>query len=106
VVEFTFGLLSFWFEEVWVFRQIFAFCAILFSGAFIPLELFPSALQGAIAWTPFPFLTSVPVHIFLGDASVSLILATLTLGCWIVGLSLVSAVVWRRGIGLYTAAGI
>ena len=106
VVEFTFGLLGFWFEEVWVFRQIFTFCAILFSGAFIPLELFPAALQKMIACTPFPFITSVPVHIFMGSESVSLSLAVFMLLGWIIALSWVAAVVWRRGVRLYSAAGM
>lgn len=106
VVDFTFGLLGFWLEEVWVFRAIFGLFAVLFSGAFIPLELFPETMRFALKFTPFPFITSVPVHIFLGTGSLTIVDATLLLCSWIIGLALVAAYIWRRGIRLYTAAGI
>lgn len=106
VVDFTFGMIGFWLEEVWVFRAIFGLFAVLFSGAFIPLELFPAAMQRVLWFTPFPFITSIPVHIFMGTESLSTIDATLRLCAWILGLALVASQVWRRGIRLYTAAGI
>jgi ABC-2 type transport system permease protein len=106
VFEFTFGLAGFWLEEVWVFRVVFNFFAVLFSGAFIPIELFPPGLQSFLAYTPFPFITAVPVHIFMGTSSVSFSWATVTLLGWIVALGLVSWFTWRRGLRLYTAAGM
>jgi ABC-2 type transport system permease protein len=106
VIDFTFGLVAFWLEEVWIFRVIFGFFAVLFSGAFIPIELFPRALQRFLEYTPFPFITSVPVHIFLGTSHVSLWSATVTLLGWIVILGLGAMMLWRRGLRLYNAAGI
>ena len=106
VVEFTFGLAGFWLEEVWVFRVVFNFFAVLFSGAFIPIELFPASLQNVLRYTPFPFITSVPVHIFMGTSTVSLLGATATLFAWIIALGIGSWFVWRRGLRLYTAAGM
>ena len=106
VIDFTFGLAAFWIEEVWVFRVIFSFFAILFSGAFIPVELFPAPLQRFLSYTPFPFITSVPAHIFMGTSGVSLWSATITLMGWIGGLSVCASIVWRRGLRLYNAAGI
>ena len=105
-LDFTFGLAAFWLEEVWIFRVIFGFFAVLFSGAFIPIELFPRGLQTFLSYTPFPFITSVPAHIFMGTSSVSLWSATTTLIGWIAALSLCAALVWRRGLRLYNAAGI
>jgi len=106
VCDFTFGLGGFWLEEVWVFRVIFNLFAILFSGAFIPIEFFPESLQRFLAYTPFPFITAVPVHIFLGTSSVSLGWAAVTLLGWIFVLGIGSCFVWRRGLKLYTAAGM
>ena len=106
VCDFTFGLAGFWLEEVWVFRVIFNLFAVLFSGAFIPIELFPDSLRSFLAYTPFPFITSVPVHMFLGTSSVSFADATATLFGWIVVLGVGSWFVWRRGLRLYTAAGM
>ncbi len=106
VIDFTFGLAAFWLEEVWIFRVIFSFFAVLFSGAFIPIELFPPALQQFLAYTPFPFITSVPAHIFMGTSGVSLWSATVTLLGWIGGLGVCASILWRRGLRLYSAAGI
>lgn len=106
VVDFTLGLFAFWLEEVWVFRAIFGLFAILCSGAFIPLELFPESMRRVLHFTPFPFLTSVPVNIFLGSESVSIVEATLTICGWIIALSLISVQIWRKGVRLYSAAGI
>jgi ABC-2 type transport system permease protein len=105
-LDFTFGLVAFWLEEVWIFRVIFGFFAVLFSGAFIPIELFPSGLQTFLSYTPFPFITSVPAHIFMGTSAVSLWSATTTLVGWIAALTLCATFVWRRGLRLYNAAGI
>jgi ABC-2 type transport system permease protein len=106
VIDFTFGLVAFWLEEVWIFRVIFGFFAVLFSGAFIPIELFPQTLQSFLEFTPFPFITSVPVHIFLGTSHVSLWSAAVTLFGWIAILGLGAMILWRRGLRRYNAAGI
>jgi ABC-2 type transport system permease protein len=106
VIDFTLGLVAFWLDEVWIFRSIFGFCAVLFSGAFIPIELFPSELQTVLAYTPLPFITSVPAHIFMGTEHASLWTATATLLGWICALSLCASIIWRRGLRLYNAAGI
>lgn len=38
-----------------------------FSGALIPVALFPAWLQAVSYWTPFPLMLQVPVSIFLGQ---------------------------------------
>ena len=106
VCDFTLGLAGFWLEEVWVFRVIFGLFAVLLSGAFIPIELFPPVLQTVIGYTPFPLITSVPVHIFLRTKSVPIGWSMGMVCAWTAALAVVSGVVWRRGIRLYTAAGI
>lgn len=106
VFEFLFGLVAFWLEETWVFRYVFTLFSVFLSGFFIPLELFPQSVQVILRWTPFPFLTSVPVHIFLGTYEGSIVRATLTLCMWILGVGILTRWTWRRGLHLYTGAGI
>lgn len=104
--EFLFGLVAFWLEETWVFRYVFTLFSVFLSGFFIPLELFPQTVQSILRWTPFPFLTSVPVHIFLGTYEDSILHAILTLLIWIIGVGIITRWTWRRGLHLYTGAGI
>ena len=46
-IQYLIGLVSFWLEETWVLRVMFVTVAQFFSGAMIPLELFPSWLSQA-----------------------------------------------------------
>ena len=106
ILEFTFGLAAFWLEESWVLRFIFNQMALVLSGAFIPLELFPATLRRILEFSPFPLLTSIPVHIFMGTSSYSLPSAFGILATWIVILAFMARAIWRRGVVLYSAAGM
>lgn len=105
-LEFLFGIMAFWLEETWVIRVIFQLAAVFLSGAFIPLELFPPTVRHVLSFTPFPFITSVPANIMIGNPGVHLGSATLTLALWIALIALAGWITWRKGIRLYTAAGI
>ena len=105
-VEFSLGLLAFWLDEVWVFRVTVQLLAVLCSGAFIPLELFPSAAQTLISLTPFPLLASIPVAILMGgDLHVFWGAVVQTL-MWTFVLIMFGSFVWKRGTRLYSAAGM
>lgn len=105
-LELLFGLLAFWLEETWVMRFVFNLFCVLLSGALIPIELFPNSLQKILAFTPFPFFTSLPVHIFLGSSPVNLLTSSVILGGWIVAISFLSFFTWRKGLTLYSASGM
>lgn len=99
------GLLAFWLEETWVFRIIFLICTKFFSGAIIPLEFFPKWSVSLLNYTPFPYLTYYPVKILTEESPVSLIPISVLL-VWIILLTLFSQILWKRGLKLYTAAGM
>ncbi len=105
-VSYLIGLVTLWLEETWVLRVMFAMVAQFLSGAFLPLEMFPEPLVHALRWTPFPYLTYAPVKVFMGQFADSMVFALAILGLWIGILALVTQVVWRRGMRLYTAAGM
>ena len=99
------GLGAFWLEQTWVLRVILLQISAFLSGALLPLELYPAWLREALVWTPFPYLTWVPARIFAGaypdlGGAVAVTLFW-TLAAW----GLVVAV-WRRGLRLYSAAGM
>ena len=100
------SLFSFWIEETWVIRVCFVLAAKFLSGAVIPLELFPTGLQEFLNYTPFPYLTAVPVRLFMGTAEVGLLQAASIVGVWgLVGWGGCYAL-WKRGLRRYCAAGI
>jgi ABC-2 type transport system permease protein len=105
-ISFALGLCAFWLEETWVLRVMFVTVAQFLSGSLLPLEIFPSWLARGLRWTPFPYMTYVPVKIFMGSYAGSVGEAFLILSVWLALISLLVSWIWRRGLRLYTAAGM
>ena len=104
-LQYLCGLMAFWLEETWILRVILLVIAQFLSGAIIPLELFPQQAQDLLFYTPFPYLTYIPVKIFMGQGS-NLLSAVFVLGFWILFAWSLAALVWKRGLRLYSAAGM
>jgi len=105
-VSFVLGLAAFWLEETWVLRVMFVTIAQFMSGAILPLEIYPDWLVRLLKWTPFPYLTYVPVKVFMGTWNEPLWDGVLTVSVWLGLVGGLSYFVWRRGLRLYTAAGM
>lgn len=105
-VSFLLGLAAFWLEETWVLRVMFVTIAQFMSGAILPLEIYPEWLLRILRFTPFPYLTYAPVKVFMGTYTENLGLAVVTVCAWLLLVGGVSYWVWRRGLRLYTAAGM
>lgn len=68
-----------------------------FSGAVIPISLFPAAFQAVDYCTPFPLMLHVPVSIYLGQSTYYPLPAVFVLqGFWILVLALLQSLCWRR----------
>lgn len=105
IVAFMVGIAAFWLEETWVLRVIFGTVVQFLSGAVMPLELFPPWLAKALVYTPFPYMAWLPTKVFLGETlEVWEPIGLLIL--WILLLGAVSGWLFRRGLRLYTAAGM
>lgn len=99
------GLLAFWLEETWIIRVILQTLSVFLSGAVIPLELYPQEFVKALSYTPFPYINYYPIKIFMGE-SLHLFPALLTLGVWIVVIWFLNQMIWKKGLRLYTGAGM
>jgi len=106
VCQYTIGLFAFWFEETWMFRVVLLFLAQVLSGAMVPLSLFPDWAAKALAFTPFPYLITVPIKIYLGLPLHETMTALGVVLLWIGILSLGAQYLWSRGLQRYTAAGM
>ena len=104
--QFLFGIVAFWLEQTWVLRAMFINVSQFFSGAIIPLELYPEWLRRLLEYSPFPSMTYIPVRILSGEFQGSIGGAFLLVLIWIVVLRFVVQFVWRRGVRLYSAAGM
>jgi ABC-2 type transport system permease protein len=90
------GLLAFWIEEVmpvfWIYQKL------LFTvgGMFLPLELFPDWLRRIAEWLPFQFITYVPARAFVAFEPEFVLQAVVGQVVYVVILTALVALVWRR----------
>lgn len=104
-IQYLLGLVAFWLEETWIMRVMFDIVATFLSGGIIPVDLFPVYFQKALNFTPFPYLTYYPVQIFLGQAN-EIPIATAKIIVWTAIIWVLNNLLWKRGIKMYTAAGM
>ena len=65
-VNYCIGLTGFWLTKTSGLRGVFQLLCGVFSGALIPLTLFPKALQKVLLFLPFQFITYLPGRIWTG----------------------------------------
>ncbi|MCD5416320.1 ABC-2 family transporter protein [Candidatus Bipolaricaulota bacterium] len=101
-VEITIGLAAFWFRrnEGIIHARDFLFS--LFSGALLPLVLFPGPLQRVLDFLPFKASIDVPVGFYLGYSHP---VALLYQGIWALIAWAVCWLVFRRALRRFDALG-
>ncbi len=104
-LNYFFGLLGFWLEETWTLGVMSQVITYFLSGAIIPLELYPLWMQKILFFTPFPYIGFVPVKLIMGS-EVALAQAFAVLTLWIAFIALCGYGLYKRGLRLYTAAGM
>lgn len=65
LMDFCIALIAFWLIQVRVFKFMLLYLVFFFSGAILPLDLFPGWLQKWVHLLPFQYLAFVPIRIFL-----------------------------------------
>lgn len=105
IAQYLIGILGFWLDETWILRVMLNVLTGFLSGAIIPLEFYPSWLIKILNYTPFPYLSYYPIKTFMGQTT-HLISAYSIIGVWMIVVALITSWVWKKGIKLYTAAGM
>lgn len=104
-VQLLIGFLSFWLEETWGLNVSIRFISAFLSGSILPLDLYPGLFTKILMWTPFPYLLYVPVKILMGE-SVDISFSLTLLSVWTLALFFFVRWVWRKGLKVYTGAGM
>lgn len=65
IIAVLIGLAAFWMEEITPLFWIYSKLLFTVGGLFLPLELFPQALQSAVRWLPFQFIAYAPARSFV-----------------------------------------
>lgn len=93
------SFIGFWTPEVWAPRFLFMMIVYFVSGTFFPLDLLPPLLYKIFLFTPFPYLYYLPAKLLVsGPETQHIIQQSLSVLVWCVILSVITRVVWKKGI--------
>lgn len=102
----TISTVGFWTTETKHLHHILINMVRLFGGSFLPLAILPSIIGKLADFLPFKYAISFPVNFYLGRFSFAESLyAVGILVVWIVGLSVLSNILWKKGLRNYEAIG-
>lgn len=104
-IQYSTGLLAFWLEETWVVRVMLQIITVFLSGGLMPIDFFPQAFKNFLNYTPFPYLTYYPIKIFAGEIT-NIFIPSLVVLFWLALGILLNRYLWKKGLKLYTAAGM
>ena len=75
------------------------------GGLLLPLELYPTLIQRAAAFTPFPWLLAAPASFMLGTPLVSASALAGSLVLWSAATALTVSWMFRRAVSTVTING-
>ena len=104
-IQLFIGFLAFWLEQTWSLNASIRFIAFFLSGSIIPLEFYPETLAAILMWTPFPYLSYIPVKVLMGE-NIDIGFSIFILLMWSFILFGCVQWIWKKGLKLYTGAGI
>jgi len=105
-ISFIIGSSSFWLENSKAFSHFKWMCEGLFGGAWLPLFMFPIAVQNFARATPFYYFFFFPNQLILGKLNnVEIMTGLFVCITWLAILLIISTWVWRRAIRAYSAVG-
>jgi len=100
------GLTSFFMSETWGILYGANLAVTIISGGILPLETFGPTLLQVFAYLPFKYIVYFPISIISGRMAVGEIFdGYLIQVLWIILLTILAKIVWKKGLKKYIAAG-
>jgi viologen exporter family transport system permease protein len=97
---FLVGLSAFWLESAAGLALVYSRCVMMFGGMFLPLEIYPDALQPALRILPFASMVSAPGRMFVNPSFALLKESLITQGAAVVAYAglvwIVQLIAFRR----------
>jgi len=76
------------------------------SGAFFPIDVFPTTIQNFLKLTPFPYIVFIPIKTYLGNMTIYNNLQNMAIGLiWCFILFLLLKKIWWKGLKVYEGVG-
>jgi ABC-2 type transport system permease protein len=106
-IDYFVGLMGFYSESVWGLSITKEIIVTVFSGALIPLQFFPDAIQKILFWLPFQAIFHTPIMMITRpdqELEVFLPLITVQLG-WAMLLFLLARLFYHQAVKVLRIAG-
>jgi len=103
LLEFIIGITAFWIINAHNLRMLVSVFNRFFSGSLIPLTLLPGPLIIISQFLPFPFLSYVPVQVYLGKINIGNAYAGMIF--WIIFMAIFAYYYFKLSIKRYEAVG-
>lgn len=106
-IDYFIGLMGFYSESVWGLSTTKEIIVTVFSGALIPLQFFPAAMQKVLYWLPFQAIYHTPLMMLTRpNQSLTVFLSMLLIQLiWAVLLFLVARLFYTQAIKVLRIAG-
>ena len=102
-----FELISLWAENIWAVMVMIRFIVYFLGGSFIPLTFFPKWSAALLAWTPFPYMISLPARTVIGlSSSQEILQGIFILLIWALFFMGSAIILWKKGEKNYAGVGI
>lgn len=110
LVSYTVGTIAFWLVKTDGVRRSILLFTQIFSGLFLPLNLFPKGFQKILFYLPFQFITYVPTRVYIGSyelAGITMPIPQIVFlqAIMVVIMFLVNRFIWSMGIKRFTGVG-
>src|SRR6185295_14673056 len=100
------GSVGFWLLEVTSFLYIINTLNFFISGHMFPLDMLPATAVTVLKALPFQYLAYYPAMIFLGKVPGNELIWGLAIeAAWVLGLMILSRILYKRGLRHYSAYG-
>jgi ABC-2 type transport system permease protein len=106
-IDYSIGLMGFYSESVWGLSTTKEIIVTVFSGALIPLQFFPAAMQKILFWLPFQAIYHTPIMMLTKpDQGLNVFLPMLTIQfAWAIALFIAARLFYNQAIKVLRIAG-
>lgn len=106
LLEWTLAQAAFWTTRVTAINHVYHVVLLFLAGQVAPLTLFPAPVQVLADILPFRYMVGFPVELLLGRLTPTETLTGIAAQvAWLVAGFVLMRLVWRAGIGKYSAVG-
>ncbi len=99
--------IAFWADYIWSLMVLLRMTTNFLGGTLIPLTFYPEWAQEVLKFTPFPYIVTFPIKVFMNDFDSIYYLKNCAIICvWYFIFYLIFRLVWRKGQLKYTGVGI